>query len=428
MATRYWIGGGTGTVPAAVAQIATAQVTGYDVASTFSLSVNNYVITSCIAQGSAIATATALVSGWNASTHPYATPVTAANGGGASDTITFTGDTGGIEFTVTPGVSGGAGTFGAFSISTSAAGPHNWSTSSNWSDATVPVAADDVIIADGSCDILWGLDQNAIALTSLTIRKSFTGKIGKNYRALLTNEAGTTTNTNYEEYRQCALKIGSSRVDIGEHFGAGSPAGSGRLYLDLHTTAATVVVHDTAAAATDTGRPSVNVICNQAGTTLDVRKGPGGVGIAANIPDETATLGTIKVGDASSSTTVLIGKGTTLTTLAVAGGVMNVAGLANTLTTLNLHGGTVTTEGDYTITTGQTYGGTWYCNHIKTAGNALTTLNIDGGTVDGTGSTLARTWATVNARKTSTLKIDGSVVTITTLNDGTTGVYTMEIS
>lgn len=72
MATRTWLG-----TAAAVAQVSTVQVTAYDAATTYKLTVNGNVI-STIAAGSVNATATALAAAWNLSTVPEFTGVTAS--------------------------------------------------------------------------------------------------------------------------------------------------------------------------------------------------------------------------------------------------------------------------------------------------------------------------------------------------------------
>jgi hypothetical protein len=124
---------------------------------------------------------------------------------------------------------------------------------------------------------------------------------------------------------------------------------------------------------------------------------------------------TLLVQDAN-GTTVHIPTGNTLTTVHNQGGTVNLYVAA---TTVNQQSGTLTTEGSGAITTVNVDGGTAYLNSSGT----ITTLNADGGTVDFTGSRVARTVTTTNLRS-STLKLDFGVMTMSTLNYN----YPVEVS
>ncbi|GAG42882.1 unnamed protein product, partial [marine sediment metagenome] len=108
MGTNYYEGGAV-----AVAQVDTCQVTGYDVDTTYTLTVGDQTV-SAIAEGSVDATAQELAALWNASTHPYFATITAED---AADIVTLTADTAGVEFVCTSSVAGGAGTIGAVTSS-----------------------------------------------------------------------------------------------------------------------------------------------------------------------------------------------------------------------------------------------------------------------------------------------------------------------
>ena len=159
MATRRWVGKAK-----AVAQVSSVQVTAYDVATTYILTVNTKTV-SVIAQGSANATASALATAWNALTFPEFAEITASS---STDTVTLTGDTAGKPFTVSKSTSGGTGTMGSVTAVTAATGPNHWDNANNWKEGSVPVAGDDVIIDEGP-SILYALDQNAVTLTTLKI-------------------------------------------------------------------------------------------------------------------------------------------------------------------------------------------------------------------------------------------------------------------
>jgi len=405
MPTKYWLG-----TADAVAQVDTVQVTADDAATTYMITIGG-VDVSVSGTGTGVNdTASALSAALNASSHPYFAAVTWS---AATDTVTGTADTAGVPFVASSSVSGGTGTIGAVTNSTPNAGPNVWGTATNWSDGSAPGDGDTVIIADSSVNICWGLAQDDVELGKLDIRKTYTGKIGLDYTRFATSANGATySSTPKREYREDYLTIDSALVEIGEHVGPGTPAGSGRIKLDLGSYAAAVTVHGTASISSETGRYAVRLLCDNAATTLDVRYAPAGVAVANEIPGETSTIGSVRVTDTSATSRVVLGDGVTITTWEQWGGT-NVLAAAATVTTVSVYGGDLVVEGDdYTITTLNVYAGTVRDNH-DAAGTAITTANIYGGTLDGAQSTTARTWATVNHYAGALLRRN-SGITITT--------------
>jgi formylmethanofuran dehydrogenase subunit C len=90
-------------------------------------------------------------------------------------------------------------------------------------------------------------------------------------------------------------------------------------------------------------------------------------------------------------------------------------GAAATITEVEVNGGTLEIRGDFTITTLDQRGGVVDDRHIKTGGNAITTCDLWGGTLTLQGTAEARTIGTLNYYA-GTLKADGDVITLTTLN------------
>lgn len=401
MATKYWIGRAL-----AVAQVGTFTVTAYDVATTYSLTVGGKSVSTIGTGGTTTTTAAALVTAWNASTSALFSGVTASNSGAV---ITLTADTAGVPFTATSSATGGTGTIGSYSATTAATGPNFWDATANWSGGVIPVSTDDVVIDSGP-SIAYGLAQSAVALASLTIKRTFSGRIGLNRRALATSANGETTDTVEPEYRAVYLAISATTVRIGDHDGTGNPSGSGRIMLDLGTGTSSVVVRGTASAV-DSGLPAVRLLNVQASSTL-VLEG-GSVGVAVDSPAEVSTLATISTATNNSNDQLQLGQGTTVTTVRVDGGILKMRAAA-TVATLTIERGEVTTDGDYTVTTLNMRGGTLYPNHVKSAGNAITTANLSGGRTDARTSGSARTWATVNFSRGATLRANKDVLTITT--------------
>lgn len=406
MGTLYWKGTASTT-----AQVSAVTFGTYDTSTTRTITVGGVSVSAVDSGGTLTTALTALKNACTASTHPYFTAITWSS---TATTIVGTAATAGVPFVFSGSVSGGTGTVsasGVMSTTTANSGPNDWSVASNWSTGAVPVNSDDVIIKDNSVNICWGLDQSSVTLTSLTIHKTYTGKIGLDAQTFTTNAAASTaSSTSALEYRTTYLKISATTVRIGETVSAGSPAGSGRICLNTGSTQATIDIIDTAQTSSETNRPSVRLLASVNTTKVYVRKAPGGVGIAVDLPGETSTLSTISISDRTTTSRVFAGAGTTLTTWLQEGGNNYLNGAA-TVTTVTVNGGTLTTEGSFGITTLNANGGTVNSNSTGT----VATLVVNGGTVDFTGSNAARTVTTItNTSGTGgTIKGDGAVMTFT---------------
>jgi hypothetical protein len=329
----------------AVAQVNTVTPASVTIGNVFTLTINGKTV-SFTATAATVANVTAgLVAAVAASTIAEFQEVTAADN---TTNLTLTANTAGRPFTQTSSSATGSGSAGhslTTSTSTANSGPNNWDVAANWSLGAVPVNSDDVFIADSDVDILYGLGQSAVTLTSLNIAASFTGKIGLPQ----VNESG-----GYYEYRSRYLNVLATTVNIG--YGEGS--GSGRLLLDLGANATTLII-------TSTGSPvdqAIPALCVKgSGSTYTPTILSGSVGFAVET-GQTATLDTVTV---SGDSTVMLGSGCTLTTVTVNAGVVTmnsgattlnvVAGevhvLAGAVTTLNVDGGTVFYRSTGTITT-----------------------------------------------------------------------------
>ena len=340
MGTNKW----RGDAPA-VAQVNTVTPASVTIGNVFTLTINGKTV-SFTATAATVANVTAgLVAAVAASTIAEFQEVTAADN---TTNLTLTANTAGRPFTQTSSSATGSGSAGhslTTSTSTANSGPNNWDVAANWSLGAVPVNSDDVFIADSDVDILYGLGQSAVTLTSLNIAASFTGKIGLPQ----VNESG-----GYYEYRSRYLNVLATTVNIG--YGEGS--GSGRLLLDLGANATTLII-------TSTGSPvdqAIPALCVKgSGSTYTPTILSGSVGFAVET-GQTATLDTVTV---SGDSTVMLGSGCTLTTVTVNAGVVTmnsgattlnvVAGevhvLAGAVTTLNVDGGTVFYRSTGTITT-----------------------------------------------------------------------------
>ena len=404
MSTVYWLG-----TADAVSQVSTGSIDSVDATpsnNTFAVTIGGVSI-SQVGDTNVATTAAALVASLNASTHPYFAAITWANP--SAGNITGTADTAGVPFVAALTETGaGTGAVTDFSATTASSGPNDWSTAANWSGGAVPVNSDDVILADSSVSVLWGLDQSSVALGSLTIRQSYTGRVGLPRSSFATS--ALNTDSSKTEYRGTYLQIGTTALAVGQHFGPGSATGSGRIKLDLGATACTATIFDTASNSTDAPLPAVRLKANSASTDIYVRAAPGGVGVAADVPDETSTIRKMSVVGTPSSIRVQVGAGTTITTYEQQGG-NNVLQSAGAVATVSASGGTLATEGAFAVTTLNARGGTVYPNSTGT----VTTMNVDGGTVDLTASNVARTVTTLNRNSSGVVVYDPDVVTVGTL-------------
>lgn len=172
--------------------------------------------------------------------------ITASN---STNTFILTHDTAGVPFTATLGEGSASGTVSAATITTAAKGPYDWNTAANWSGGSVPVNSDNVFIEgmDENFDILYGLDQSAVSLTSLTIHSSYTGRVGLD--SLRNRDAATE----YAEYRRIALKLGGTP---NVYIGAGDGDGSPRIRIEQGASAGVFHIYSTGSSTVD-GHPAV---------------------------------------------------------------------------------------------------------------------------------------------------------------------------
>lgn len=413
MATFQFIGGAT-----AVAQTVTVQVTSFDAATDYSITAGDATAT-VAGNSSANQTATELAAAWNALTHAHATGISA---GATTDTVTLVADTPGVEFTATSAVDGGNGTIGNATTTVANAGPADASTLANWLNTStgaiataLPGGSDVALFTSGSAHCVFGL----AALTGgpdIIVDASYTGRIGKSPHAFITSADGATEITTAREYRATHLSGPFGDVQIGRFAGFGTSTGSGRVNIQTTGTAACVHrVQRTASTATNTGQPVVDLMPSDGNHSVYVESAAGGVGIARAVPGATATVGTVLVSDDSTASKLVVGAGTTLTTLTTYGGVSVVEGAAANVTTVYALGGQMTLTGDFTVANLTVDGATVYDAHTKAAGNASTTVNLRSGTLDWQVSGEPRSQGTLN--HTGGTLLDSNAVTVTTRNE-----------
>lgn len=397
---------------AAVAEVATVQVTGNDAATTYKLTLNGKTV-STTGAGSATLTAAALATAWNASTYPEMAEITAANN--ASDTVTLTHDTAGIPFAahLSKSVTGGAGTMGSVTTATSADGP-NVCSANNFKDLSsgargLPTNSDALYFQDTDVDLLYNLEAlAAVTVTALHIKQSYEGLLGLPY----TNTAGAT---DYNEYRPKKFKLGATLCHIGE----GSGDGSGRVWLDLTTVQSAVYVWASGDANDDNYYPIV-IIGTHASNVLRVE---GGQVDVAPFGGDAATFATVT---ATASGQVRCSDLCTLTTVNCDGS--SSVRIESAATTASCRdSGQLTIDGTGAITTINALGGTVFDN---SSGTKTTVSVANGATVSAAGNAAGCTWTNTTLTAGATVRDPNRKVTFTNaISVGNNGLedFTLEL-
>ena len=353
---------------APIAQVTTCTVGGtIEANDNFTITIGSKSVTTVAGSTTAATVATNIVTAINALTatrYPEFASITwATTSGGA---FTATGKTAGQPFTVTLTTTengGGAADAQTFtqSATTAADGGAFWSTAANWSTGSVPVNSDDVIFQNSSNPCLYGIDQSAVALTSLTIDQSFTGTIG----LPRVNTGG------YTEYREQYLKIGATTITIGR----GPGQGSGRIKINTGSVQTALNIIN-AGSPLEPDVKSVVFRGTHASNAVVIGKGSLCV---ANFAGETSTLATLKQGYQSSvngDTDVKLGSGVTLSSATVTktGGTLEINSTCQTI--INTAGETTINSGNQTTMT--VTGGTV---RYKSGGTCTTAAVGNSGTI-----------------------------------------------
>lgn len=411
MAEVKWLG-----VADPIAQVDTIVIFTFDAATTYTVTINTDIV-EVVGITDADTTAAALHAALVASTNPYFANITwtILTGEGA-DTITATASSPGNPHTFSTSVSGGTGAITGPNSITASSGPNDWDVARNWDTGTVPVSTDDVIIENGSTPITHGLDQSAVTLDSLTIKLSYTGRIGLKEKDFAQSSDGSTFTALKEEFKDQYLQIGATLLSVGENFTSRPENGSNLVKIDLGSVLSTITIHETGTSSFEPVFPAIQLLGTNASNVMTVRSARAGVGVAVH-GFEVSTMLSIDVGSDMSAGGVTLGEGVTLGSFSQQSGThfINAAG---TVTNLTLRGGTITTEGDYTVTLVEISDGTrFFANHIKTAGNAISTLTMTGSCIiDTTKNSVDRTFNTVFLEIGGQIKTNESFLTINNLN------------
>lgn len=264
----------------------------------------------------------------------------------------------------------------------------DWSLAANWSAATVPIAADNVIIPAGTPAITSfsvAGSQN-ITLAKMTVEKGYLNDIGGSGNPL------TVTFSSRLVHR-----------------------GSGTLWFKDGSSSATALI----VINSDNTTNAAQLDCDSTGgstTKILVRKGK------VTIAGTSNTYGEIEVTyrDSPSTDSVLdISSGSVTVTLLKqnAGTITSAA----TVTTAILSGGKLTQTGSTVITTAYIVGGYLLANN--NGATTVTTCNLMQGTLDLKGNSLEKTITTLQRAPGSTLMWDAQLHTISNSATGIVGAF-----
>lgn len=261
----------------------------------------------------------------------------------------------------------------------------NWSVAANFSPSGVPITGDDVYLENSSQSITAGLNQSAVTLASLNIAQSFTGYVGDADNYLL---------------------ISATALSIGYNYGGGSPAGSGRIKLNLGSNQTTIDIYNSGSSAS-ANEPAVQILGTHAGNIARCRKGSVGLAWATGEVSTFTTIIGSFVTNQTGDLDLFIGSGVTLTTITTDGGDIVLRCAA---TTVNGAGANIVTEGNGAVVTANISGGNFESNSTGT----ITNLNVtDEGIADFTKSSAARTVTNPKVSGSGKIKADPSNVTFT---------------
>jgi hypothetical protein len=277
------------------------------------------------ATGATVANVTAgLVAAWNASTHRLCQLALAADN---TTNLTLTAVTAGVPFSVAATTTdhGGANTQTLTRAATQAnIGPNDVSLAGNY-QANVMFVASDTVTLNGlaSSSLLYGLNQSAITLTKLDVKRPASIYVGNPDQAYY-------------------LRVSATTLNIGEQVPGAGSTGSQFIAIDTGSNAATVNLFSSTTAGLN-GLPPVLLKGSHASNVLNILGGNGGLGMltpgeASSFPNINMLNGTFTVGSGVTGPTLLSQDGGTFTlnvgatTVKQNAGTLNLAGSGNITT------------------------------------------------------------------------------------------------
>jgi len=278
----------------------------------------------------------------------------------SSNVVTATANTAGKPGTFTSGETGTAAI--TESNATAATGPNFASNVTNWSGGALPTTSDDVVFENSNVDCLYGLTAlSAVTLTSITVRASYTGRIGLPERAGGSSTIAPGGSGGYYEYRPRYFQFdGDCAVTIGD----GTGAGSGRINLEGGDGATTVLVFGTAQPEDGVAAFHWKTIGSGTGNTLSITQGSVGLALDTGAVCKVTPIRVGSEGNPANDVTLRCGAGAVLNTVVQHAGKVEVNSTVASLTMQR--DANEYTQSAGALTAATVYGGTLYYNSTST--------------------------------------------------------------
>lgn len=387
-----------------VAQVGTVTVTAWDVTTTYILTAgdttkNLSVAISVLGDTDTTVTAAALVTAWNASTHPYCKYITATS---SAAVITLTAQTDGVPFTVVSSKSGGAGTIGAYTAVTANQSGSDIDDAANYDGGAKPTSSDTLVHALGAPAMAWGLEAYT-ALTAVVFKHlRGAGNVGLDRMAFAISSDGQTKDPNAREYRPHYLKSAFATVEIGQSAGPTLAASATRIKIDNTTAGACATdIFSVDGTSIDAGLPTVRLLLTDGAADIDIVSAAGGVGVAVDAIGETSQVGTVTVHDKTGATNFVTSAGVDIVTAYQQNSGTAILRASGAVQTIVVRGGTVEVFGSFAIgTVGVENEGVF---RWSSSGTITNIASNNGGTVDGTRNEASKTCVTLTPRAGFTL-------------------------
>ena len=405
------------------AQKDTVQITAFDGATTYNLTVGGVVI-SVVGDTDVDTTAANLATAWNLSAHPYFNLVTAT---AVTDTITLESDLPGLPFTAVSSVTGGAGTIGAITSVTTNGSPYDLEDAINWSNEIFPVNGD-ICEFPGKRHIAWGLDAlNGIVPAGGRIFRG-AGRIGLREDAVAISADGQGISLLAPEYRPSFMEYPFDTLDleIGQVTGGGNVPGSDRIKLDLSGSDGTVHIYSVGGTSIDVGMPALRFRGGSTLTTFVIHEGGaagGGVGFGVE-PSTNFLAKKVLIESTLINDLIFIGNGNgsmTIQDYVQQGGTVLAQWrdtLATSIENWTTNGGVLLMRGEISQVAAHAFvvnGGDVTLDQRASTGSEVVALTLNGGIVRCLDTDVQRTWDAVT-HNGGQLLVDSDAVTITAYN------------
>lgn len=304
MATKTWRGGA-----AAVAQVTTITYSAYTSGQTYTITCNQKSLSFTATASTLANVIDGLVALLEAATDAEWVEVSAVNSSG----LVLTAVTAGKPFTITSTATGAI--TATVTETTAATGPNHFDEGANWEGGTAPVAADDLVFADSSYSVMYGIVDTGNNYGDITVDSTFTGEIG-----LPADNPG-----GYREYRPRFLKLGDGSGAFAVTIGQGQGGQSSRILIDANAGTVTGAIYNTGNGLSN----DIAVVIKNGDSSSEYDIYGGSVHLDC---DTSASMAALRITPDNGSAAVLCDQGVACGAVTIAGGQLEIRGSATSIT------------------------------------------------------------------------------------------------